>query len=152
LLNTALRGSWGLQSLCGWQTIVGSYWLWCNIGWWSFMALSPSLIEILTAPVSLQVDGFVVLSSMVSLRQELLWRASLCTVLVRWAGDLLAGPLDVAKISLTHIGLFWCQRDHGKGRCSAWNSHKTWLDRLRLGMDTAKVSRIIAVDYVTVVG
>lgn len=32
------------------------------------MALSPALVKILTAPVSLQVHGFVVLSSMVGLR------------------------------------------------------------------------------------
>jgi len=89
---------------------------------------------------------------MMGLGQKLLWRAGLCAVLVRWASDLLAWSLDVAVVSKTHVGLLWRQRDHRKSRCSAWNSHETWLDRLWLWMDTAKMARIITVDYVAMMG
>ena len=110
------------------------------------MRSSPPLIQVLTAPPSLQVDLLVVLCSLVSVCQQLIWRSLLRTILISWTCNFLARALDAAILPQTHVWLLGCKSNHGQLCDVALSANSTWLHHLRLGMDSEVSSWAVAVD------
>ena len=69
------------------------------------MRRSPDVLHIFAAHLSLLRDLFVVLSSVMRLRQQLCRRTALCSVLIGGPADLLPGARDIAKLAQAHVVL-----------------------------------------------
>ena len=114
------------------------------------MRLSPMTFEVFAAPASLLVDRLVVLCSMMRLSEQFRRGTSLCSILIRGPRDFLSWPLYVAIVSEAHIRLFRSKSDHRELRCVSRPTYHSWLDRLRLRMNT-KLCWAIGIHNVAVV-
>jgi hypothetical protein len=114
------------------------------------MGLPPPTLNKLLAAIALRVYLFVILDSVMRLRQQFRGRACLSPILIRWPCDLLPWSLNVTVIPQTHVGLFWCKCNHRQWIGTPTGTNHAWLNCLRLRMDS-KMPRAIAVNNVTVV-
>jgi hypothetical protein len=113
------------------------------------VCLSPAALEVFGVSIPLRIDLLVVFRSMMCLGEQFRWGGCLTSVLISWPCDCLSRSLNVTVIPQPHVGLFRGEGDHWKLWRVSRSPYHTWLDCLRLRMNT-ELPGAVTVDDITV--